>query len=74
MKALFEEFLRERQYLRNLTPNTLYFYREVYHVFDKEGAWEPFSKQSLTTVIVRLKERGVKAGAINSYLRGCRRF
>jgi integrase/recombinase XerD len=74
MKELFEEFIRERRYLRNLSEKTLTFYREVYSVFDKEGAWDNLSKQSLLSAIVAFRERGVKVGAVNSYIRGASTF
>lgn len=69
MKELFEEFIRERRYLRNLSEKTLIFYRESYRAFEKEGAWENLSKQSLLSAVVKFRECGVKVGAVNAYIR-----
>jgi integrase/recombinase XerD len=74
VKELFEEFIRERRYLRNLSEKTLIFYRESYRAFEKEGSWENLSKQSLLAAIVRFRERGVKVGAVNAYIRGASAF
>jgi Site-specific recombinase XerD len=71
---LFESFIRERRYLSNLSEGTLTYYREVFNNFSKEGAFNPLSKQSLTNTIIKFKERGVKVGAINTYVRGINVF
>jgi hypothetical protein len=45
MKEQFEQFLRERRYLRNLSENTLTYYSNIHHIFDNEGVWDNLSKQ-----------------------------
>jgi len=70
-KELFEEFIRERRYLRNLSEKTLKHYRESYRAFEKEGAWENLYKQSLLAAIVKIRERGVKAGGCQRLYPGC---
>lgn len=74
MQVLFDEFIRERRYLRNLSEETLIFYQNVYHVFDLAGTWDNLSKKALTDTLIGFRERGVRIGAINSYIRGVNVF
>ncbi len=70
METLFEQFIRERKYFRNLAETTLYFYRETFKQFKLLGAFENLSKQSLQEAIIKFRERGTSVGAINTYIRG----
>lgn len=74
MNNLFEEFINERKYFRNLSERTLRFYKETYHYFNQVGAFENLSKQSLQSAIVIFRERGVAVGGINAYIRGINTF
>ena len=72
MDTLFEQFIRERTYLRNLSAGTLHYYREVYQFFKDVGF--DGTKQSLLDAVVAFKERGTSTGAINTYIRGLNVF
>jgi integrase/recombinase XerD len=74
MDNLFEEFINERKYFRNLSERTLRFYRETYHYFKQVGAFDNLSKQSLQNAIVMFRERGASVGGINAYIRGVNTF
>lgn len=74
MDNLFEEFINERKYFRNLSERTLRFYKETYHYFNQVGAFENLSKQSLQKAIVIFRERGATVGGINAYIRGVNTF
>jgi integrase/recombinase XerD len=74
MDNLFEEFINERKYLRNLSDRTLRFYKETYHYFRQVGAFEKLSKQSLQNAVVMFRERGASVGGINAYIRGVNTF
>ncbi len=74
MSELFESFIRERRYLHNLAESTLTYYREVYHNFDKAGAFTDLSKKSLSEALIAFRTRGVTVGAINTYIRGINTF
>lgn len=74
MEPLFEQFIKERKYLRNLADKTLSGYREQYEVFRKLGAFEDLSKDSLQKAMMALRERGTSIGAINAYIRGVNCF
>jgi site-specific recombinase XerD len=60
-----EQFIRERQYLKAVTPKTLIWYNSSFKAF--ENALD--SKQAVAQRIVHLRERGVSPISINSYLR-----
>jgi len=71
MLASFEQFIRERQYLKNVTPRTLEWYRESLRWLPCESP----SQEQLTEVVVRMREKGRNAAgcnvsirAINAYL------
>lgn len=70
MDELFEQFIKERRYMRNLSEGTLNYYREVYRFFKDVAAFEGFSKQSLQSAVVRFRERGTSIGSIKIYIRG----
>lgn len=74
MEALFEQFIRERKYFRNLAETTLYFYRETFKQFKMLGTFENLSKQSLQEAIIKFRERDTSIGAINTYIRGINVF
>jgi integrase/recombinase XerD len=72
MEHLFEQFIKERKFLRNLSEGTLAYYREVYEFFKAVGF--DGSKQSLQSAVIRMRERGTSTGAVNTYIRGLNVF
>ena len=82
------EFIKERQYVMNVSPATIRWYTSALKWLDSE---EP-TQEELTRLVVRMRERGLKATgrnaatrAINAYLHwasgatgkcggGCRRL
>jgi integrase/recombinase XerD len=72
MLPRFEEFIRERQYLHNVTPATAEWYRNSLKWLDSESP----SPAQLKESVLRMCEKGRNAGgcncairAINAYLR-----
>lgn len=65
MLQRFEEFIRERQYLHNVTPATVEWYRESLRWLPAE---EP-TQRELTEAVVQMRERGRKATGCNSAIR-----
>jgi integrase/recombinase XerD len=61
----FSQFVRERQYLHNVTPSTLEWYK---HSF-KWLASESPSDAELKDVVMRMREKGLKATGCNSAIR-----
>ena len=59
----FQQFIRERQYLANVTPATLEWYKNSLK-------WLPLRiahrKMSLKDAVLRMREKGLKATGCNS--------
>ena len=65
------EFIKERQYVMNVSPATIRWYTHALKWLDSE---EP-TQEELTRLVVKMRERGLKAAgcnaatrAINAYL------
>jgi len=71
---LFDQFFRERTFIRNLSPRTMRFYKQMYGFRKDVGSFEPLSKASLENAIVTFRERGVSLFAMNTYIRGINTF
>jgi integrase/recombinase XerD len=74
MDELFNEFIREKTYIHNLSPRTIKYYKEIYRFFNQARAFEKLSKRSLQEALIKFRERGVSPGAINTYIRGMNTF
>ena len=68
----FERFIRERQYLQNVSPRTLEWYRNSLRLLPCEAP----TQQQLNDAVIQMRERGLKATgcnckirAINAYLK-----
>ena len=66
MDNLFEQFIKERRYFRNLAESTLSFYAETFHQFKQVEVFESLSKQSLQNALIGFRERGTSVQAINT--------
>jgi integrase/recombinase XerD len=62
MEERFEEFLRERKYLKNVSPKTLVYYGCAFK------SWEKHSHGDWKTWIVNLQQAGLSAISINTYI------
>jgi integrase/recombinase XerD len=69
-QQLIEQFIRERMYLKNVAPKTVLWYRQSFHAF--EGAMD--GKAVIGERIVRLRNSGVSAVSVNTYLRTLNAF
>ena len=74
VRELFKHFLREKRYLANLAETTLTYYEDVFNNFERSGAFETLSKDCLSQAIITIRERGVRASAVNAYIRGINPF
>ena len=61
---MVEEFIRERQYLKGVSPATVLWYRDSFRAF--QGALD--SKILIVQRVEELMRRGVKPVSINTYL------
>jgi integrase/recombinase XerD len=65
MEANFEQFIRERQYLTNVTPATIEWYRRCLKWLPSESP----TQTDLRAIVLRMREKGLKETGINTVLR-----
>jgi len=61
----FSQFVRERQYLHNVSPATLEWYKHSFRWLRSESP----SQEELKDTVVRMREKGLKATGCNSAIR-----
>lgn len=64
MNTGFEQFIRERQYLHNVSPRTIEWYNEAFKWLQTA---EP-DEAALKDCVVRMREKGLKPRSCNSYI------
>jgi integrase/recombinase XerD len=78
MQKLFEQFVKERTYLKNVTPATIQWYWSSWRPFAQSLVeCEPSAsalKSAVLEGIAQLKADGVQAVSINTYLRAINAF
>jgi integrase/recombinase XerD len=65
MAACFSQFIRERQYLHNVSPTTAEWYRHSFKWLRSENPTE----EELQDAVMRMREKGLKATGCNSAIR-----
>lgn len=75
MTSLFEQFLKERTYIKNSSPKTLEFYRASMKAYQKtiNSATVP-TKQDLNAFVSGMREKEIKPVTVNTYIRGMNSF
>ena len=61
----FSEFIRERQFLSNVSPSTLEWYKHSFKWLHTESP----SQEDLKGAVLRMREKGLKATGCNSAIR-----
>jgi site-specific recombinase XerD len=75
MTALFELFLKERTYIKNVSNKTLTFYRTSFRAYQKiVGSSTLPTKQDLNKFVIGMREQGIKPVSCNTYIRGITSF
>src|SRR5262249_52045999 len=72
LSTLFERFLRERRYLKNVTPKTVVWYETAFQAFKRSVAVTgpgDLTKPLLQDFVVALRERGLSPVSCNTYLK-----
>ena len=72
MDNLFNDFLREKLYLKNISPKTQKSYREAFVRFRKGEA--ELSKPGLNRFVVWMREKGLSPVTCNIYIRSINSF
>lgn len=65
MEHLVEQFIQERTYFKNVSPATVVWYRQSFRAF--AGAMD--TKAAVGDRIAKLRQAGVSATSVNTYLR-----
>lgn len=65
MKPRFEQFIREKQYLANVTPATVEWYRHSLKWLDSESP----TQEELRDVVLRMRTKGRSASGCNAVIR-----
>jgi integrase/recombinase XerD len=73
LEKLFEQFVKERRYLQNVTPKTVSWYRQSFKVFQDNHTGE-LSKASLAELVFKLREKGMSVTSVNVYMRTVNSF
>lgn len=72
---LFNDFLDQRRYVRNVTPSTIEWYQTAFKALQKtHGADPQLTRASLQTFVVALRQRGVKPISCNTYIKALNAF
>src|SRR2546421_8904304 len=82
LEQLFQQFLRERTYINNVTASTLEWYRSAWKAFtaaqkaapNRDDSGALIGKADLQGFVVHLRERGVKPVTCNTWLRAMNAF
>jgi integrase/recombinase XerD len=61
----FSQFIRERQFLSNVTPSTLEWYTHAFKWLPSESP----TQEQLKDAVIRMREKGLKATGCNSAIR-----
>ncbi len=65
MEPRFEQFIRERQYLTNVTPATIEWYRRCLKWLPSESP----TQEDLRSTVLRMRQKGLKETGVNTVLR-----
>jgi integrase/recombinase XerD len=82
LDQLFQQFLRERVYLHNITPKTREFYETAWKAFVRSQAGaaprdalaQVITLTDLQDFVIHLRERGVKPVSCNCWMRALNAF
>lgn len=70
MDKLFEDFLREKIYLKNITPKTVRFLRQSWAAYKKSVGESTPTKELLNLFVVSMRGRELSPVSCNTYIRG----
>lgn len=69
LNKLFDQFVREKKYLLNVTQKTETFYRMSWRAFTRcVGVPETLDRFILNEFVIKLRETGIKAKSCNTYI------
>lgn len=77
LNHLFQQFLRERRYLQNITPKTVAWYEAAWLAFTRScpsGVPAQLTRPALQEFIIQLRDRGVRPVTCNTWIRALNVF
>ena len=76
MISIFEQFLKERTFLKNSSQEALLFYRSSFRAYQKilGSATSLPIKQDLNAFVAGMQEKGIKPVTCNTYIRAMNSF
>jgi integrase/recombinase XerD len=74
MQELFNEFLREKRYLENLSCKTIRYYEWVFNRWKALIGSEIPNKSNTKEFVIAIQESGISVFTANSYIRGMNSF
>lgn len=76
MEQVFARFLKDKTYITNVSPRTIFFYKQSFKAFRTyySGELEGIGKAELSHFVVCLRERGMSPNGANVYIRGMNSF
>ena|SRR5215213_383170 len=63
---MFEQFVKERVYLKNVSKRTIDFYWDCFRSFERYGG--ELTKAGLNNYVVNMRKAGVKPVSCNTYI------
>lgn len=74
MEHLYEQFMREKQFLAGFSPRTIKLFRWVFNRWNAHMGEVMPDKQNVKDWVIRLNESGIRPVTINSYARAFNSF
>ncbi|HST51728.1 MAG TPA: tyrosine-type recombinase/integrase [Pyrinomonadaceae bacterium] len=75
LAEIFEQFLKERTYLKGSSPKTITFYRSSFRAYQRFcGSATVPTKADLNAFVTGMREKGMKTVTCNTYIRGVNSF
>jgi integrase/recombinase XerD len=71
LESLFQQFLKEKRYIQNVSQNTILFYEQSFKTFNLQ---DPLTKSQLHERVATLREGGKSAACCDAYIRGINPF
>jgi integrase/recombinase XerD len=73
MQKLYDQFIKEKRFLENLSERTLKYYGWIFNRWDDYIGEMP-DKQNIKDFVIKVQESGVSVYTANSYIRGMNSF
>jgi integrase/recombinase XerD len=74
LEVLFENFVREKRFLNNVTDKTVTWYYQSWKAFKRTVGTEKLDKATITEFMVKLRSTGISATSCNVYARAINSF